>query len=117
GQVVPSGSLDFLFARKAVFEFNKPNMDLDELELALIDAGLEELIENEGRIYVYGDFTSFGALSQALADLKIDVIKSSLQRIPTSPIELSEEQMVEAEKIIDKLEEDDDVQAVYTNIA
>lgn len=118
GQVVPNGSLEFMFSRKAVFEFEKSaDMDLEELELTLIDAGLEELEEHEGNIYVYGDFTSFGELSSALQDMGIEVKKASLKRIATSPVEFSDEQLEEIEKLIDRLEDDDDVQAVYTNIA
>jgi YebC/PmpR family DNA-binding regulatory protein len=117
GQVLQNGSLEFMFSRKAVFEFPKPDMDLDELELTLIDSGLEELEEHEGNVYVYGDYTSFGSLSHALEELGIEPSKASLQRIPNNPITLSEEQMVEVEKLIDRLEDDDDVQAVYTNIA
>jgi YebC/PmpR family DNA-binding regulatory protein len=118
GQVVPNGSLEFMFSRKSVFEFEKSeNMDLEELELTLIDAGLEELEEHEGTIYVYGDFTSFGELSSALQDMDIDVKKASLQRVATSPVEFSDEQLEEIEKLVDKLEDDDDVQAVFTNIA
>lgn len=117
GQIVPSGSLDFMFSRKAVFEFKKPAMDLEELELALIDAGLEEIEENEGTVYVYGDYTSFGTLSQAFEDLGIEISKASLQRIPNSPVLFSEEELSDIEKLIDRLEDDDDVQAVYNNIA
>ena len=116
GQVVPTGSLEFMFSRKAVFEFDKPEMDIEELELSLIDAGLEELIEEEGIIYVYGDYTSFGTLSKALEDLEVPVKKASLQRIANSPTTFSEEELVDIEKLIDKLEDDDDVQAVFTNI-
>ncbi len=118
GSVVPTGSLEFMFSRKAVFEFEKPeNLDLEELELNLIDAGLEEIDENEGTVYVYGDYTNFGSLSQALEEASIDVNKSNLQRIPNTPVEFTEEQLEEIEKMLDKIEEDDDIQAVFTNIA
>jgi len=118
GQTVTSGSLDFMFSRKSVFEFvKKDGMDVDELELSLIDAGLEEIEENEGVIYVYGDYKDFGSLSKAFDDLKIDISKASLQRVASTPIEISDEQMEEIEKLVDKLEDDEDVQAVYTNIA
>jgi transcriptional/translational regulatory protein YebC/TACO1 len=116
--MVPSGSLEFMFNRKAVFEIEKkPGMDIEEMELELIDAGLEEITEVDGTIYVQGDFTYFGSLSSALEERKIEVTKSSLERFPTSPVEFTDEQMVQIEKLIDKLEDDDDVQAVYTNIA
>ena len=118
GHVVNSGSLEFMFTRKAVFEFEKSEaIDLEELELALIDAGLDEMEENEGTVYVYGDYTSFGSLSQALIDANIDIKKANLERIATNPVEFTEEQIVDIEKLIDRLEDDDDVQAVFTNIA
>lgn len=118
GMMVPSGSLEFMFNRKAVFEIEKKDgMDIEEMELDLIDAGLEEITEVEGTIYVQGDYTNFGSLAAALEERKIEVTKSSLERFPTSPVEFTDEQMVQIEKLIDKLEDDDDVQAVYTNIA
>ena len=118
GSVVPSGSLDFMFQRKAVFEFEKTDgVDIEELELELIDAGLEEIQENEGIVYAYADYTAFGALSEAFEAKGIELKSSTLQRIPTSPVEFTEEQLVDIEKLIDKIEDDDDVQAVFTNIA
>ncbi len=118
GELLKTGSLEFMFNRKAVFEFDKSeDMDLEELELELIDAGLEELVENEGTVYLYADYTGFGALTEALEGMGIEVKKASLQRIPNTPVELTEEQMEEVEKLIDRIEDDDDVQAVYTNIA
>ena len=118
GSFVPTGSLEFMFSRKAVFEFEKQGeMDLDDLELELIDSGLEEIEEVEGMVYAYADFTSFGEMSAALEKLNIEVKKAILKRFPNDPQEYSEEQMEEIEKLLDKLEEDDDVQAVYTSIA
>ncbi len=116
GQMLQNGSLEFMFNRKAVFEFEKGELDLEELELELIDAGLEELECEENKIYVYGDYTAFGSLSNALEKLSIDVQKGSLQRIATNPVSFSEEQMQDIDKLLDRLEEDDDVQVVYTNI-
>ena len=118
GSLSPSGSLEFMFARRAVFEFVKPEkVDLEELELELIDAGLEEIITIESTVYLYADYTNFGNLSKALENMDIEVDKATLQRIPNSPVEFSEEQLGEVEKMLDKIEDDDDVQAVYTNIA
>jgi len=118
GGLVPTGSLEFMFSRKAVFAFQKPeNIDLEELELELIDAGLDEIEENEGEVFVYADYTFFGEMSQALDGLNIEVSKALLKRFPTTPVEFAEEQLEDIEKLLDKLEEDDDVQAVYTNIA
>jgi YebC/PmpR family DNA-binding regulatory protein len=118
GGLVPTGSLEFMFSRKAVFEFEiQEGMDLDELELELIDAGLEEIEEHEGVVYAYSDYTSFGDLNHALENLKINVQKAVLKRFPNDSVEFSEEQLDEIEKLLDKLDDDDDVQAVYTNIA
>lgn len=117
GGVVPSGSLEFMFNRKAVFEFEKTEeLDAEELELELIDAGLEEIDVQEDTVYVYAEYTAFGELSKALEDKGIDVKNASLKRIPTSPVEFNEEQLEEIEKMLDKMEEDDDVQQVFTNI-
>ncbi len=118
GGLVPNGSLEFMFSRKAVFEFEMPEgMETDDLELELIDAGLEEIEENEGVYYAYAEYTSFGEMASAMEKLDIEVKKAELKRIPTTPVEFTEEQLEEIEKMLDKLEEDDDVQAVYTNIA
>ncbi len=119
GSLVANGSLEFMFSRKAVFEFEElpEGMELDELEMELIDAGLEELEENDGTYYAYAEYTSFGEMATALEKLGINVSKAELRRYPTTPVEYSEEQLEEIEKLLDKLEEDEDVQGVYTNIA
>jgi len=127
GELLTSGSLDFMFTRKAVFEFEKKkDMDLEELELELIDYGLEEIEEDRipqenGEdleiIRVYGDYKSFGELSKALENFNIEVKKAQLQYIPNTPLELSDEQMDDVTTLVEKLEDDDDVQNVYTNLA
>lgn len=119
GALVPAGSLEFMFDRKAVFQFPKPEepLDLEELELELIDAGLEEIEETDENIYLYADYTNFGTMSTALEEKGIEVEKANLQRISNAPVEFTEEQMEDIEKMLDKMEEDDDVQQVFTNIA
>lgn len=118
GSLVPTGSLEFMFKRKAVFEFKKnDSIDIEELELEFIDFGLEEIEYTEDMVYAYGDYTNFGSLNTAFEDKGIELKKAKLQRIPTSPVEFSEDQLVEIEKMLDKIEEDDDIQAVSTNIA
>ena len=118
GQLVQTGSLEFLFSRKAVIEFPvTEEMDIEEVELGLMDGGLEEFEVNEGVAYATGDYTSFGTLTKAAEDLGIENAKSKLQRIPTSPVELTEEQIEDVEKLLDRLEDDEDVQQVFTNIA
>jgi YebC/PmpR family DNA-binding regulatory protein len=126
-EMLTSGALNYIFTRKAVLEFDKDDsMDLEELELELIDYGLEEIEEDvipqetgedKEIIRIYGDFTSFGELSKALEEKGIEVKKANLEYVPNTPIELSDEDSEEIVNLIDKLEEDDDVQKVYTNIA
>ncbi len=124
GSVVPNNSLEFMFNRKAIFriesteEYDASALDIEELEFELIDAGLEEIEkEEDGAIVIYGDYTSFGTLQAALEEKKIEVAKSSLERLPTSPVEFTEEQLEDIEKMLDKIEDDDDIQQVFTNIA
>lgn len=118
GEILNTGSLQFMFDRKAVIQFEKTDgQNLDEIELELIDHGLEEVEENEGTIYLYGDFKNFGSLCQGCEKLGIEIAKASLQRIPNNTQEFSDEQMDDIEALIDKLEDDEDVQAVYTNVA
>jgi YebC/PmpR family DNA-binding regulatory protein len=118
GQIVPTGSLEFMFDRKAVFELKKPEMDMDELEMELIDAGLEEIKEeDEENISIIADYTDFGDMSKKLDEMGIEYEKGSLERIPNSPVEITDEQMEELSVLLDKLEDDEDVQSVYTNLA
>lgn len=117
GQVVPTGSLEFMFDRKAVLEIKKPEMDLEELELEMIDYGWESYEEDEETLYVYGDYKDFGSLNEGFENLGIEVVKANLQRIPNNPKEVNDEEMADLEKLIEKLEDDEDVQTVYTNIA
>lgn len=117
GGVVPNGSLEFMFDRKCVFELEKSEeINIEELEFELIDAGLESIEEEEDSIFIYGDYTSYGTLASALDEKNLEVKKSNLQRFPTSPVEFTEEQLVDIEKMLDKIEDDDDIQQVFTNI-
>ena len=118
GNVVPTGSLEFIFDRKSIFEFEKKDdMDLEELELLLIDYGLEELEEVENEIFVYGDYKSFGTLSKAFEDNDIEIKKAESKRFPNNPKEFNESELKDIDRLLEKLEDDEDVQAVYTNIA
>lgn len=118
GQLVSAGSLQFLFDHKAVIEFDQPEgRDLEDIELQLIDHGLEEMEVSDGRVYVYGDYTDFRKLCEGTESLGIEVSKATLQRVPNNPMEFTGDQLEEIEKLIDRIEDDDDVQAVYTNIA
>lgn len=125
-EMLTSGSLNFMFTQKSVFTFDKKeDMDMEELELELIDFGLEEIEEDiepqendedKAIIRVYGEFTSFGELGKAIEEHGIAINKAELQRIANTPIDLTDAQMEEVDVLIDRLEEDEDVQAVYTNI-
>ena len=115
-EFLQNGSLDFMFSRKAVFHLEKYEGNLEELELELIDYGLEELELLEDELVIYADYASFKDLSDELEKRNISLKKAGLEYIATSPISLNEEELSEIEKLLDKLEEDDDVQNVYTNI-
>ncbi len=118
GGLVPTGSLEFMFDRKAVVEFEKPDsLNLDEFELEMIDYGLDSYEVDGNTVYAYAPYTEFGNLTKGFEEKGIAITKADLQRIPTSPVEFSDEQMTDIDKLVDKLEDDDDVQAVYTNIA
>lgn len=118
GQLVNSGQLDFMFTRKAVVEFDPPSdADLGEIELELIDAGLEELEVEDGIARAVADYTAFASLTSGFEKLGIPVRKAGLERIPTQPVELTEEQIDEVESLLEKIEDDDDVQVVFTNLA
>ncbi len=118
GSIVPTGSLEFMFQRKSVFEMDKPEaLDIEELELNLIDAGVEELEVIDNNLFIYGDYTAFGSIAKALEEMALEVQKSGLKRFPTSPVDFSEDQLIEIEKMLDKIEDDDDIQQVFTNIA
>ena len=115
--LVPPGSLEYMFTHKAVFEVEKTDeMNIEDLEMELIDAGLEEIEEDEGILYLTADYTEFGPMTLALEGLKIEPKKSQLKRLPTTPIQISDELMEEVDKLLDKIEEDEDVLEVYTNI-
>ena len=118
GEMVQTGSLEFMFSRKTVIQFPiTEEVNMDEIELDLIDHGLEELSINENTAYLEGEFTAFGTLTAAVDKLGIENVKAKLQRIPTSPIEVNDQEIEDVESLIDKVEDDDDVQSVFTNIA
>ncbi|MFT7343731.1 MAG: YebC/PmpR family DNA-binding regulatory protein [Lentimonas sp.] len=120
GSVVPNGSLEFMFDRKSVFVIEKneeTSFNIEDLEFELIDAGLEEIEESEEEIVITGDYTAFGSLAIALEEKGIEASKSSLERFATSPVEFTEEQLVDIEKMLEKIEDDDDIQQAFNNIA
>ena len=118
GSLGTSGSLEFLFDHKCVFHFTKPEtLDLEELELELIDFGADEIIEDDNEVVVYGEFAQNSALQKYLEEAGYEITSSEFVRIPNDTKTLDEEQMIQVNKLIEKLEEDEDVQNVYHNMA
>lgn len=114
GTLGTNGSLGFIFDRKGVFVLpKKADMDMEMLEMELIDAGLEEMEVDEEYITLYTAMEDFGAMVKKLEDMKLEVENAELQRIPNTTKALDEESMRKVLKIVDLLEDDDDVQAVY----
>ncbi len=116
GALGKTGSLDFIFTRKGVFKLDASGIDKEELELELIDHGLDEIVEEEGEIIVYSSFPHFSDMQRFLEEKGIEVKSATLQRIPNTYVSLSPEQEDEIMNLIDKFEQDDDVQAVYHNV-
>lgn len=118
GSLGTSGSLDFMFDRKSVFKMNKPaEFNIEEFELEMIDYGVDEIFEDEdGIINLYGSFEAYGNVQKYLEENKYEIVSGEFTRIPTDTKELSSEQRAEVDKILDKLDEDEDVTNVYHNI-
>lgn len=116
GSLGTSGSVEFLFERKCNFKIDKGELDAEELELELIDFGAEEVFADGEHIMIYGDFPDFGNIQKGLDDQGIEVVESGFERIPHNTKELNEDEQVDLDKLLGKLEEDDDVQNVYHTI-
>ena len=117
GSLGTSGSVDYMFEHKCYFKIDKPEIDLEELELELIDYGCEELFEDdEGKVMIYGLFSDFGSLQKAIEDMGFEVVSSGFDRIPATMKSLTPEQVEDVEKLLEKIEEDDDVQNVFHNM-
>ena len=117
GSLGTSGCLDFMFDRKCVFKINRPeDFDVEEFEFEMIDFGADEIFEEEGQVVIYGPFTAFGDIQKALDDKGIEIVSGEFERIPTDTKELTEEQRVDIDKMLDKMDDDDDITAVYHNI-
>lgn len=117
GNMGNSGSVSFMFERKGVFKFDPSKLNLDEFELDLIDAGAEDIQKDEEEIIVYTKFTEFGHMQKFLESKNLVAKSSELQYIPNTTKELSEAQQDEVMECVTALEEDDDVQNVYHNLA
>lgn len=117
GSLGTQGMTDFMFDRKCSFKVTaKPELDVEELELELIDFGVEEVFMEEDEIMIFAEFHSFGPIQKYLEENDFEIKSFQFERIPTDTKELSEAQKEEVEKLIEKIEEDDDVTNVFHNM-
>ncbi|MEZ4962677.1 MAG: YebC/PmpR family DNA-binding transcriptional regulator [Saprospiraceae bacterium] len=117
GSLGTSGSVDYMFDRKGIFTVAKDAIgDRDEFELEMIDAGLEEIKDDEDNLLLYCNFTDYGSLQTALDKKGIEVVEAKLDRIPNHYKNLTEEEVEDVIKLIEKMEEEDDVQYVFHNM-
>jgi YebC/PmpR family DNA-binding regulatory protein len=115
GNLGTSGSVVFMFDHVCSFTIKKEDItiDLEELELELIEFEVEEVFDDEDGIIIYAPFEQFGAIQSFFEDDHVEILSSGFERIPTTTSKLTEEQQADVEKLLEKLEEDDDVQHVY----
>ncbi|MCG8475644.1 MAG: YebC/PmpR family DNA-binding transcriptional regulator [Cytophagales bacterium] len=117
GSLGTSGSVEFMFDHTCHFKIAQGELDVEELELEFIDYGAEEVFEDEDGIMIYGAFENFGSIQKALEEKEIEIISSGFERIPQVTKELSEEEQADVDKLLERIEEDDDVQNVYHSMA
>lgn len=113
GNMGTSGSVEFMFEKNCHFSIPKGEFDLEELEFELIDHGAEDVFEDDENIMIYGSFENFGSLQKELENKEYEILSSGFERIPNNTTKLSEEQEAEVEKLLEKFEDDEDVQSVY----
>lgn len=113
GSLGTSGSVVFMFDHTCNFRIKNDGTDIDELELELIDFGAEEVFEDEDGIIIYAPFESFGSIQKHLEETKKEILSSGFERIAQITKQLTPEQEEEVNKLLEKIEEDDDVQNVY----
>lgn len=117
GALGTQGSVAFMFERKGLFKFAKGNHNVEELELELIDYGANEVLEDDEFVYIYTGFEDFGKMAKALEDKGIEVISAELMREALNTVELTAEQENEVQQLLDKIEDDEDVQNVFHTMA
>jgi YebC/PmpR family DNA-binding regulatory protein len=118
GSLGTSGSLSFIFDRKSVFKIvSKEGVDIEELELEMIDYGAEELEMDENEVVIYGQPEDFARIQNYLESNEFEIVSAEFERFPNDTKELSEEQRATIDKLIEKLEDDEDVSNVYHNMA
>ncbi|TCO09671.1 YebC/PmpR family DNA-binding transcriptional regulator [Natronoflexus pectinivorans] len=118
GSLGTSGSVDYMFDHKCSFKVKmKDGVDVEELELELIDFGVQEVFVEEEHMMVYGEFEAFGPVQKYLEENGFEILNAEFERIPHDTKTLSEEQVADVEKLLSKFEEDDDVTNVFHNMA
>ena len=113
GNLGTSGSVSFMFDHTCNFRINKDGLDSEEIELDFIDFGVEEVFIDDNDILIYAPFEYFGEIQSELEKRKIEIVSSGFDRIPNTFKEVNDEQKTEIEKLLEKIEDDDDVQNVY----
>ncbi len=116
GTLGVSGSVEYIFEHKCSFKFYPKDLNLEELELELIDYGIDEFFTIGEYAYVYASFDKFGAIQQKLENNSINILSTEFERIPLNTIELNDLDKEDVNKLIYIIEEDDDVQSVFSNL-
>ena len=117
GTLGTTGMLDFIFDRKCSFTIEKKEgIDLEELELEMIDAGVDEIFEEENDIFIFADFQNFGPIQKYLEENNYEIKSFKFERIPNDTKKLSPAEVEEVEKLLERIEEDDDVTNVFHNM-
>ena len=117
GSLGTTGSLQFLFDHKCVFKVApKVDVSIEDMELELIDFGVDELVEDEGTIILYGEFQSYSSIQKYLEENGFEIFSAEFERIPNDMKELNEEQKAQVMKLLEKIEDDEDVQNVFHNM-
>ncbi len=117
GSLGTSGSVEYMFEHKSVFKVkSKPNVNIEELELELIDFGVQELFLEDENIMIYGGFESFGPVQKFLEENTYEILSAEFDRIPSDTKEITGDNLINFEKILARLEEDEDVTSVYHNM-
>lgn len=117
GSLGTMGMLDFMFERKCSFKVAmKEGIEIEELELEMIDYGLEEIFVDEGEIHIYADFTSFGPIQKYLEENQFEILSFAFERIPNDTKTLTPEEQADFDKMLERMEDDEDVTNVFHNL-
>ena len=122
GSLGTSGSVEFMFERKCYFKIVQEKIDLEEFEFEMIDFGVEEIFQEYDQekeiksLMIYAPFSDFGSIAKVLEERGHEILNSGFERIPMDTKKMNIDQHAEVDKLLEKIEEDEDVQAVYHNM-